>query len=127
MNLPAQITGHSASLPATYEAARTALSECARIDECQGWADKAAALASYAKQADDKQLENMAMLDGFEHLQTGYTVERDGERVLVPIDVLSDEELASRAAEYDAMAEGCKLHAKEIRAYIRSRDGERAA
>jgi hypothetical protein len=28
--------------------------ECSRIDECKDWADRAAALASYAKQADDE-------------------------------------------------------------------------
>lgn len=46
----------NARLPQTYEAARTALSECYRIDECKDWADKAAALASYAKQAEDNTL-----------------------------------------------------------------------
>lgn len=50
----------SAKLPATYEAAKTALAECSRIDECQEWADKAEALASYAKQAKDEQLRKMA-------------------------------------------------------------------
>lgn len=50
-----------ARLPETYEAARKALAECSRIDECQDWADKAAALASYAKQADDDSLHKMAL------------------------------------------------------------------
>jgi hypothetical protein len=50
-----------ASLPVKYEAARLALSECNRIDECKGWADKTAALASYAKQAENKELERTAM------------------------------------------------------------------
>lgn len=50
----------SARLPKTYEAARQALSECQGIDECQAWADKAAALASYAKQAEDETLMKMA-------------------------------------------------------------------
>jgi hypothetical protein len=50
-----------ASLPAKYEAARLALAECNRIDECKEWADKTAALASYAKQADNKELEMTAM------------------------------------------------------------------
>jgi hypothetical protein len=46
----------NATLPKMYESARTALSECYRVDECKDWADKAAALASYAKQAQDNSL-----------------------------------------------------------------------
>ena len=49
-----------ASLPATYSAARTALEQCVRVDECKGWADKAAALKSYAKQAQDDEMHKMA-------------------------------------------------------------------
>jgi hypothetical protein len=47
----------AAKLPAAYEAARQALEACERIDECQDWADKHAALASYARQAKDETLE----------------------------------------------------------------------
>lgn len=50
----------TARLPATYENAKQALANCASLDECQQWADKAAALASYAKQADDTELEDMS-------------------------------------------------------------------
>ncbi len=50
-----------AQLPQTYQSAKTALAECASIDECQTWADKAAALASYAKQANDDELMKMAV------------------------------------------------------------------
>lgn len=57
--LPA-ISPAQARLPQTYEAARLALSECQSIDECQSWSDKAAALASYAKQAEDETLMKMA-------------------------------------------------------------------
>jgi hypothetical protein len=46
--------------PKSYEAAKKALAQCERIDECAEWANKAAALASYAKQADDSELENYA-------------------------------------------------------------------
>lgn len=50
----------TARLPSTYNAAKRAISQCVSIDECKDWSDKAAALASYAKQAQDDQLEKMA-------------------------------------------------------------------
>jgi hypothetical protein len=60
VNAPALIPVSTAQLPRTYEAAKRALSECSEVDECKDWADKAAALASYARQAEDDQLERMA-------------------------------------------------------------------
>lgn len=60
MNVVAPINAASARLPQTYENAKTALASCAQLDECQSWADKAAALASYAKQANDDELMKMA-------------------------------------------------------------------
>lgn len=51
----------TANLPATYEHACSALAKCERLDECKDWADKAAALASYARQADDPTLERLAV------------------------------------------------------------------
>lgn len=48
-------------LPKTYENAKLALSQCNNIDECKDWKDKAAALASYAKQASDDTLHKYAM------------------------------------------------------------------
>ena len=47
-------------LPDIYVNAKSALSECARIDECKDWSDKAQALASYAKQSHDDTLRKMA-------------------------------------------------------------------
>ena len=55
------ITGvRNAKLPTVYIEAQNALAACQRIDECREWADKAAAIASYAKQAQDQTLMDMA-------------------------------------------------------------------
>lgn len=55
------IIASDAKLPATYEAAKTALATLAKVDECQDWADKAQAMASYARQANDDSLHKMAV------------------------------------------------------------------
>jgi len=60
MNLPTNIQTQEASLPDSYERAKNALAECASKDECMQWADKARALASYAKQSQDETLHNFA-------------------------------------------------------------------
>jgi len=49
-----------AKLPALYSSAKTALANCEHLDECKDWADKAEALASYAKQAQDDGLRKTA-------------------------------------------------------------------
>jgi hypothetical protein len=60
-------------------------------------------------------------MDGFDHLQAAYTVERKGERVLVPIANISAAELLARADEFDKLAEGLRAHAREIRKYVANR------
>lgn len=54
--VPHDLSVVGAKLPAVYESAKLALAECWRIDECADWANKAEALASYARQADDDEL-----------------------------------------------------------------------
>ena len=65
--------------------------------------------------------ESQLIFPGFNHMQKAYTVHRDGVRLLVPVDLLLDEELDARAAEYDAMAQGCRDHARELREYKSAR------
>ena len=60
MNMLALPSVPNAQLPRVYEAAREALATCQNVDECKDWADKAAALASYAKQSQDDSLMVMA-------------------------------------------------------------------
>lgn len=61
INLPAKLPDiATAQLPALYENAKKVIAECARIDECKDWADKAAALASYARQSEDDELRAFA-------------------------------------------------------------------
>jgi hypothetical protein len=60
LTLPANIDARKARLPATYEQAKQALAKCDRINECKDYADKAEALATYAKQAKDNVLGKMA-------------------------------------------------------------------
>jgi hypothetical protein len=45
-----------ARLPVNYQAALKAIATCLAIDECKDWADKCAALASYARQTRDQRL-----------------------------------------------------------------------
>jgi hypothetical protein len=58
MNLPSLIG--SARLPEIYVDACNALSRCEAVDECKDWSDKAAAMASYGRQAKDETLLRMA-------------------------------------------------------------------
>jgi len=58
--LPATIDVATAWLPAAYENAKIALAQCDAIDQCKEMADKAEALASYARQANDLELRQMA-------------------------------------------------------------------
>ena len=56
-------------------------------------------------------------LPGFDHVQRAYPVLRDGERVLVPTDLMTDAEIDGRCEELKVMARGCLDHMKELRSY----------
>jgi hypothetical protein len=56
MNNMTIYSASDARLPVNYEAAKMALEECVRVDECKEWKDRAAAIASYARQKRDRSL-----------------------------------------------------------------------
>ena len=58
--LPSTQVISGAPLPERYEAAKRAVAECHRVDECKDWSDKAVALASYARQVRDHELVTLA-------------------------------------------------------------------
>jgi hypothetical protein len=61
--------------------------------------------------------ERQLTLDGFDHLQQFYQVER-GDRVrTLAIDEMTDDEIDRKAQEYDAMGRACLEHADELRRY----------
>jgi hypothetical protein len=60
-------------------------------------------------------------LPGFEFLQRAYSIKRDDEQVIVPIDQLNDAEIEDKAVEYEHMGDGCYQHADELRQYRRNR------
>ena len=50
-----------APLPTVYVEAKNALAQCATVDECKDWSDKAEAMRSYARQAKDETLRKTAI------------------------------------------------------------------
>jgi len=103
-----------AKLPESYERAKTALATCNRIDECKDWADKAAALASYAKQADDKSLFELATRIA------SRAVRRCGE-LLEPFDARGDHRKSGGAPTSSVtLAE----HARELHRYADIRESK---
>ena len=66
------------------------------------------------------------LFPGFRHLCRAYSVQRDGDIVIVPVDQCTDAELMERAEQLEDIAQGCRSHAKEIRDYLMARGREAA-
>ncbi len=60
-------------------------------------------------------------LPGYEHLQRGYLIERNGKSYVIAIDELTNEELLSKAVAYRSMGAGCYKHADEIERFCKER------
>ena len=67
------------------------------------------------------------LFPGFRHLCKAYSFKRNGVHVLVPVQNCTDEELNSRADEFDKQALGCKAHSRELHDFISARAEQSAA
>ena len=67
------------------------------------------------------------LLPGFKRLQKFYALEREEKPIFVPIAQMSDQEIEEKILEYEAMAVGCKEHARELRRYLSERCGRKEA
>lgn len=72
-----------------------------------------------AKEASD---DDNLLLPGFKRLHRRYSVMRDSEQVIVPIEAMTVRELKTKADEYLAMARGNKQHADELLRYAGHRE-----
>ena len=57
---------------------------------------------------------NQSAFPGFEHVQSHYLVQREGEDVGVPALQLTDDEIEAKAALYKSMGAACFAHAGEL-------------
>jgi hypothetical protein len=74
-------------------------------------------VARYDQQSVDENREQL-VLEGFTELRKAYSVTRNGQQAIVPIEKCTAEELLARAHEYERQAETLKKHAREIRDYV---------
>ena len=61
------------------------------------------------------------LFPGYERLQRSYTLSRDKEQIVVPLEKMTDSEIDEKASELTAMATGAMAHARELRAYREAR------
>lgn len=66
---------------------------------------------------EEELLQPQGTFPGFPRLLRGYRVQRGKDRVIVPLQLMSVEELLEKAGEYDEMAEGCREHAEQLRRF----------
>jgi hypothetical protein len=91
-----------------YEAVRNIVRETVReLDDC-------------ANETGDGGNPNLR-LPGFERLQSWYSIERDGESQIVPVDQLTPDEGAAKVAQLRKFGQGALLHADELERYLAQR------
>lgn len=77
-------------------------------------------LSRYRPKPDDESQRQLPM-PGYERLQRGYLVERDGESTITPVVMMTDAEVQAKAREYRSIGDGCHAHADELERYLEER------
>lgn len=73
------------------------------------------------KQSPSLENDPQMKLEGFEHLQKAYLVERKNKQVIVPIHNLTTDEIDCKIDELRRMGTGCFAHADELSHYKKDR------
>ena len=81
------------------------------------------AVSKYESASTNEAESNQTTLVGYDLLQEAYTVERDKERQLIPVNDLTDQELLERADEFEKQSATLIAHAEEIRLFVAKRKG----
>lgn len=59
---------------------------------------------------------------GYKRLQRRYSIMRDDKQVLVPVRLLTDDEIRDKITEHHSMAAGNELHARELERFMEERN-----
>jgi hypothetical protein len=66
------------------------------------------------------------LFPGLARVQLSYTINRDGEQTVVPLEKMTDAEIIAKENELMAMATGALAHARELKAYREARTASMA-
>lgn len=69
----------------------------------------------------DKPDSETPLFEGFTHLRIAYPVHRGGEHLLVPVQMMTDEEIDNRCAQFQSAADGYIKHIEEFQTFKRNR------
>jgi hypothetical protein len=70
-----------------------------------------------SQESDDTAPQMELLFPGYKRLQKVYSVERDGHQMIVPVELLSDDEVDSMIEMHERAAQGHLLHADELRRF----------
>lgn len=75
------------------------------------------------KRADDEsgQVEQGELFPGYVRVQKSYVISRDGEQMVVRLDLMTEAEVRAKVGELRRMAEGALDHARELEDYLAAR------